>query len=70
MDSPPVITIYSYEQDVDWNPDVVHQLTCLKNIVTWSSISDNLFLNVEIGQRVGKARFELITSRSRTATLT
>lgn len=37
----------------------------LMNIVTWSSISDNLSLNIEIGQRIGKARFELITSRSR-----
>lgn len=42
----------------------------LMNIVTWSSISDNLSLNIEIGQRIGKARFELITSRSRTVTLT
>lgn len=53
MDSPLFITIYSYEQDVDWNPDVVHQLTCLMNIVTWSSISNNLSLNIEIGQRIG-----------------
>ena len=43
VDTPPVITIDSYELDV------VHQFTYLG-----STISDNLFLDVEINQRIGK----------------
>ena len=54
VDTPPVITIDSYELDV------VHQFTYLG-----STISDNLSLDVEINQRIGKAATQYAPVRQR-----